>query len=296
VGRSDGPSTRPTDEETETVGSPQRIPDRGADRSVVPVSVDSRSEELATLEAAPEAKRFQPTWRFWAGIVLLLGFVWITCAVLLNGPMVTLDHHIDHWVVGHIPRPVIKVFRRYVVLPGQRLYNVPPMAILAVILAWRRKQWRPLLVPLAVMVFMALFVPGLKIWTGRTNPISGGDHLWAGGTEYPSGHEMNAIVIWGMTLALAACLDWPVGRWLTRRRRTLINTFFAVLIAVSVIIARTHWTTDVIASIFFGIPLLWVTLWVGFTKPRSLDDGRPAFGPHAHPDRSDEERRVRTGG
>jgi PAP2 superfamily len=232
------------------------------------VSVETRSERWTDDDVAPQQNRH--TWRLPAGIVLLLGFVWVTGAVLFSGPLVSLDHQIDAWVVANVPHPVIVACRRYVVLPGQRLYNVPPMAILAVILAWRRKQWRPLLVPLAVMVFMALFVPGLKIWTGRTNPISGGDHLWAGGTEYPSGHEMNAIVIWGMTLALAACLDWPVGRWLTRRRRTVINTLIALLIAVAVMIARTHWMTDVIASVFFGIPLLWVTLWVGFTKPRSL--------------------------
>jgi len=28
--------------------------------------------------------------------------------------------------------------------------------------------------------------------------------------------------------------------------------------------------------VFFGIPLLWVTLRVGFTKPRSLPAPRPA--------------------
>ena len=242
------------------------------------MSVESRSEGWTAADAPPREKRY--TWRLPVGIVLLLGFVWVTCSVLLSGPLVSLDHQIDAWVVANMPHPVIVACRRYVVLPGQRLYNVPPMATLAIILAWRRKQWRPLLVPLAVMVFMALFVPGLKLWTGRTNPISGGDHLWSGGTEYPSGHEMNAIVIWGMTLALAACLDWPVGRWLTRRRRTVINTLIAVWIAVAVMIARTHWMTDVIASVFFGIPLLWVTLRVGFTKPRSL----PVVEEHPAPD------------
>jgi undecaprenyl-diphosphatase len=234
------------------------------------VSVESHAREHEVAPARPG--RFAHTWRFPVGIVLLLGFVWITLAVLFSGPMVSLDHRIDDWVVANLPHPVIVVFRRYVVLPGQRLYNVPPMAILAAILAWRRKQWRPLLVPMAVMIFMAIFVPGLKLWTGRTNPISGGDHLWSGGTEYPSGHEMNAIVVWGMTFALAACLDWPVGRWLTRRRRAVLVTLMALLIGVSVIIARTHWMTDVIASIFFGIPLLWVTLRVGFTKPRPAQE------------------------
>ena len=50
----------------------------------------------------------------------------------------------------------------------------------------------------------------------------------------------------------------------------MINTLIALLIAVAVMIARTHWMTDVLASVFFGVPLLWVTLRVGFTKPRSL--------------------------
>lgn len=202
--------------------------------------------------------------------LLALGFLWVTVAVLLTGPLVALDHRVDLWVHHNVPRDVIHLTRRYLVDPGQRLYNVPPLAVLAVVVAWRRREWRPLLVPLAVMVFLALVVPGLKLWTGRTNPLSGADQLFAGGTEYPSGHTINAIVVWGMTFALAAALDWPVGRWLTTRRRHLLTAAITVVVAGGVVIARTHWLTDVIASLFFGVLLLWVVLRCGFIREERM--------------------------
>jgi membrane-associated phospholipid phosphatase len=227
----------------------------------------------------------------------VLGFVLVTLDVILRGPLVAFDHLVDPWVLQHVPHDVIVVVRRYVVLPGQRAVNVPPMAFLAAILAWRRGTWRPLAVPLVVMVVLALVVPGMKLWTGRTNPLSGADLMWAGGTEYPSGHTINAIVVWGMTFAFAACLDWKVGRWLTPRRRTALTAAMTVLIGCSVLVARTHWLTDVIGSVFFGVALLWAVLRFGLT---GLGAGervrRTPSGPGRLRARASLSRRARPGG
>ena len=207
-------------------------------------------------------------------LFFVIGFGWVTAAVLLSGPLVTFDHVVASWWQQHLGHGAVRVIRRYVVLPGQRMYDVPPMAVLAAVLAWRRRQWRPLLVPLAVMVLLAIVVPGLQIFTGRTNPDSGTDLLFAGGTEYPSGHEINAIVVWGMTFALASRLDWAVGRWLLPlRRRNALVTLMALDVGIGVVAGRTHWLSDVLASLFLAIPLLWATLQVGFTRPGTTDRG-----------------------
>ena len=210
-------------------------------------------------------------------LFFVIGFGWVTAAVLLSGPLVTFDHVVASWWQQHLGHEAVRVIRRYVVLPGQRLYDVPPMAVLAAVLAWRRRQWRPLLVPLAVMVLLAIVVPGVKLLTGRTNPDSGVDLLFAGGTEYPSGHEINAIVVWGMTFALASRLNWAVGRWLTPPRRIALVIVMAMDVGVGVVAGRTHWLSDVLASLFLAIPLLWVILQVGFTRP-DITDGGPVPG------------------
>jgi undecaprenyl-diphosphatase len=125
------------------------------------------------------------------------------------------------------------------------------------------------------MVLLAIVVPGVKLLTGRTNPDSGTDLLFAGGTEYPSGHEINAIVVWGMTFALASHLNWAVGRWLVPlRRRNALVTLMALDVGIGVVAGRTHWLSDVLASLFLAIPLLWATLQVGFTRPETTDGGR----------------------
>jgi undecaprenyl-diphosphatase len=204
-------------------------------------------------------------------LLFVVGFGWVTADVLLSGPLVTLDHVVASWWHQHLGHDAVRVVRRYVVLPGQRLYDVPPMAVLAAVLAWRRRQCRPLLVPLAVMVLLAIVVPGVKLLTGRTNPDSGVDLLYAGGTEYPS-----AIVAWGMTFALARRLDWAVGRWLTPRRQVALVTVMALDVGVGVVVGRTHWLSDVLASLFIAIPLLWAVLQVGFLKPGTAARGQDA--------------------
>lgn len=218
-------------------------------------------------------RRFRPP-----GLVvvtlLLLGFVLVTLDVLLGGPLRAADHQVDRWVVAYIPLPVVKISRRYLVLLGQRWLATPPMAVAAAVLARRRRQWRPLLVPLAVMVLLALVVPGLKIWTGRTNPLSGHDRLWAGGSEYPSGHEINAIVIWGMFFGTASKLDWPLGRWLTPRRQVALLSAFALWVGCTVMVARTHWLSDVVASLCLAPALLWAVQKVGFVSQEQAGEAR----------------------
>ncbi|MGH3448992.1 MAG: phosphatase PAP2 family protein [Nocardioidaceae bacterium] len=211
-------------------------------------------------------RRMSP--RFWLGFLMLLGFGWVTLDVLLQGPLVRLDHVVESWTQANAPGVAVTV-AHYSGHVGQRLYCVPLMAVLCVLLAWRRRQWRPMLVPLVVMVFLALVVPGMKLWTGRTNPYSGVDLMYAGGTEYPSGHEINAIVVWGMTWALATCFTWPVGRWLTRRRQAVLTTISTLIVTWSVLVARTHWLSDVIAGVLMAVPLLWLVHWYGFVKAPS---------------------------
>ncbi len=242
-------------------------------REQEPVSRDPSRTERGTRRRRPDPV---------AGgmLVLLVGFVLVTLDVLYDGPLRAADHQIDRWVLQYCPHWLIVLCRRYLVLPGQRLVDVPPMAIAAALLARKHRTWRPLVVPLVVMVFLAIVVPGMKIWTGRTNPLSGHDVLWVGGTEYPSGHEMNAIVVWGMFFALASMLDWPVGRWLTRRRQLLLTALMVVWVGWTVMVARTHWFSDVVASLCTGIPLLWLILRVGFLPGgRSGADWERRAGP-----------------
>ncbi len=254
--------SRPTEAETEHVGS------AGATLRAheAPALLARLREPLALLMVA-----------------LLIGFALVTMDVLWGGPLRDFDHTLDRGVLEYCPHWLIVLCRRYLVLPGQRLVNVPPMAVAAALLARKHRTWRPLAVPLVVMVFLALVVPGMKLWTGRTNPISGHDILWATGpsaTEYPSGHEMNAVVVWGMSFALWSMLDWPVGRWLTRRRQILLVTAMSLWVGVTVMVARTHWFTDVLASLCTGIPLLWLIWRVGFLSGgrSGADRERPRHG------------------
>ena len=80
-------------------------------------------------------------------------------------------------------------------------------------------------------------------------------------------------------------LNWAVGRWLVPlRRRNALVTLMALDVGIGVVAGRTHWLSDVLASLFLAIPLLWATLRVGFTRPRITDGGH---GPGPRQGRAD---------
>ena len=74
--------------------------------------------------------------------------------------------------------------------------------------------------------------------------------------SYPSGHVVNAVVIWG-TLAWCAARA-QVAHWLQRTLRLL-----AVLGPIAVIVGMTlldyHWSTDFLAGLCIGVILLPLT-------------------------------------
>ncbi|MFL6078060.1 MAG: phosphatase PAP2 family protein [Mycobacteriales bacterium] len=171
--------------------------------------------------------------------------VLVTVDVLAGGPLRWLDWRVHRAVAGtDLPRLPL----RAVALLGQRWLTAPIVLAVTVLVAVRRRSWRPLLV--TGVTLGTLWVGGqlFKALTGRTAPASGHDRLLVSGAEsYPSGHVANAVVSIGLIVLL-----------LTGRRLGVRSWWWAVpaVTGTAVVLLDFHWVTDVLAGALVGALVL----------------------------------------
>lgn len=107
------------------------------------------------------------------------------------------------------------------------------------------------------LITTALLGTGLnnlvKVLVGRERPHFDTSRVSAYGKSFPSGHAMNATVVYCVLLILI----WP---WLHTRRTRVVAIFgtslFIVLIAASRVVLTVHYLTDVAAGITLGLALV----------------------------------------
>ena len=220
-----------------------------------------------------------------ASVVLVL----TTIAVVQGNVLV----HIDDAVSGRMKDANLrnswaKPFIYVLTLPGQRGTVLVVSGLVVGYLWWRTRSVESLLRWLVALVMVAAVVYAFKELVVRTAPSAPPGEP-APTNSYPSGHVVNAVVIWG-TLAWCAARA-PVARWLQRTLRIL-----AILGPIAVIVGMTlldyHWLTDFLAGLCIGVILLplteapwWTTLatrldrrWPGRRPPadaRLVTTSRP---------------------
>jgi PAP2 superfamily len=163
----------------------------------------------------------------------------------------------DSWA-----KPVIYVLT----LPGQRGTVLVLSGLVVGYLWWRTRSVESLLRWLVALAAVAVVVYAFKAAVPRVAPSAVAGES-APNDSYPSGHVVNAIVIWG-TLAWCAARA-PAARWLPVALRLL-----AVLAPLAVIVGMTlldyHWSTDFLAGLCIGVILLSFTTaaWWGALATR----------------------------
>lgn len=189
-------------------------------------------------------------------LALLAGFASVTADVLLSGPLTRLDWAVHVFVERQMHRPWWWWLARILKLAGHQVVLTAPLGALCLFAAIRYRTWRPVLVVFLVAGALAVIVPGLKILTGRTPPNEEVDLVFTGETEYPSGHAVNAIVLWGAFLELARSTFRRVARWAPPRRRNALIAAAAAAAGLGMVALDYHWLTDVLAGWMLGTAML----------------------------------------
>ena len=162
------------------------------------------------------------------------------------------------WDLRHSAgKPFIYAFTLF----GQRGTVLGVSAPIVAWLCWRDRSLRVAGLYILALVLIAATVYGLKLATSRTAPPVDGLHV-SSGASFPSGHLVNATVLWWL---LAACaLLVPVQAWIARAL-TVVAWLAPASVIVSMTLLDYHWLTDFAAALGLGVALRY-PLWLAATR------------------------------
>jgi membrane-associated phospholipid phosphatase len=200
-------------------------------------------------------------------LLSILPVLVVTVDVLADGPL----RHLDDLLAGgpwHRGDPTLVHVGYVLDRLGQRAIAGTVLVLVAAGLAWWRRSWRPLVVTGVALLALNLLVGALKLGIGRTKPLSGIDLLYAGGSQFPSGHAANAVVSWGLVAYLALVFG-------PRLRDAVVRGLLALPVVVTVGMSLAslyldyHWLTDLLAGVGLGLALLALVLAWDLGRPHS---------------------------
>lgn len=171
-------------------------------------------------------------------IVTAACFVAMTVAVILAGAHPADGAARDTLLA--LNTPAVMAVMRVITRLGHAWFLVPAMAVLLAVFAEARARWwiwvsAMLLAPVAEATFKALI--------GRPRPF---DESFG----FPSGHATAAAAFFGAVIYLAGSLRPPARTWV----RALAGLAI-VLVALSRVMLRAHWPSDVIGGVALGLAL-----------------------------------------
>lgn len=210
-----------------------------------------RGVGVVTPAVGSSDRRLRPS-GWWFDALLIAGIAAITAA-LAAGWLYGLDNAIYEWCTTHQPAAAYWTAR---VL--NFLGNGGPLTglcgLIALVIAVRRRTWRPILLVASAFVLTGVVTMPLKIWTHRDAPSSDLPNkvelfnraALDYSTSYPSGHLVNTIVWYGVLAVLLA-------PWLNRTLRLWLRIAPPAIVFVTTIYVDFHWFTDSVAGLLLGL-------------------------------------------
>lgn len=170
----------------------------------------------------------------------------LTADVVEGGPTSRFDAAVHGWLpVLHGPWWAAAYL---LVLPGQRWLQAPVALVVAGLLSWRHRSWRPLVRVAAGLALLAAGGGLLKVAVGRAAPGTGMASVHTGGMSFPSGHVAGVVVLGGIVVNL---LTGP-----RRRQARRVWLVAVVAVACGVVLTGFHWLSDVLGGLALGVLLL----------------------------------------
>jgi membrane-associated phospholipid phosphatase len=195
-------------------------------------------------------KVLSPRGRTWLALLSAALFL-VLIDVFIQGPLVKLDL----WVIqfdGQERFPALDQAAWIYDKAGQRSVLFPLLLVVAGVLSWRNRTWRPVCLAVFTFVSLNLVVGAMKILIGRSETETGSVDVFSGGVIFPSGHSSNMVLTGGLIIyLLRRYTERPRVRLLT----IVVSVATALTCATSIYIG-SHWVSDLIGGMLVGGLLL----------------------------------------
>ncbi|MGP9538860.1 phosphatase PAP2 family protein [Brachybacterium sp. AOP43-C2-M15] len=158
---------------------------------------------------------------------------------------------------------------------------LPVLAVVAIVIARRRRSWRPIVIGLLAEAGFLLGVGSLKVLTARgvtyeRDPRffeAGFFEMGSKGISFPSGHAAEAVLIYGAAVYLIANYTGASDR-LVRILRWVVVAITINSVAVSFLIGW-HWATDLVGGVLAGGLVLRLIVEWDRRSRRRAEEGEP---------------------
>lgn len=238
-------------------------------RAVFPLTTSSPRTERHGLDWRSVEARLRILAR---AVISLPGLaVWLVAVtVLAAGPLQGMDRALNRpWSRMVLPdlRPF---FVHFVDHLADARVAMSVVAVVSLVVAWRVRSVRPLVVSAAALISETALVVAMKVVTDRPPPRSGNSAFFHAGigenaTLYPSGHVANAILIYGIAAYLITHYEHVGLR--TARLLWCGVALITLIAALTSWYLQWHWVTDLVGGLVAGGLVLRATMTLDRTLP-----------------------------
>jgi membrane-associated phospholipid phosphatase len=191
-----------------------------------------------------------PRGRTWLALLSAALFL-VLVDVFIQGPLVKLDL----WVIQFDGQKTFPALDRAAWIydkAGQRSVLFPLLLVVAGVLSWRHRSWRPVCLAAFTFVSLNLVVGAMKVLIGRAQTETGSVDVLSGGVIFPSGHSSNMVLTGGLIIyLLRRYTERPPVRLLT-----IVVSVATTLTCATSIYIGSHWVSDLIGGMLVGGLLL----------------------------------------
>jgi undecaprenyl-diphosphatase len=191
---------------------------------------------------------------------LLVAFTVYTLLVVNWSPFISWDYYLNRNFHVHQLWPVLHILDRV----GQRAFCLPALGVVILVLTWRHRSPRPVLIAALGVFLVNLLVLIAKLALSRGAPMSG-ESFFGDGDLYPSGHTSNVVVVYGLGYYFITHYG-RVGPVVRRILIALLCVLPLIMFCTSLLL-RWHWFSDLVGGYLIGGAVLALTVGIDAAIP-----------------------------